>query len=149
MIKADLLAAAMIVLDNEEVFVVGRHSDIQRLSDAALVERAWDLKLDNGHRPYASLKKHVNYDIGDEPGDMPGNEITRLLAARTGLRFAHDLHLVERTYLFRPTAAFWADLWADFSDGSGLPRGLSLEEYFAVYRGTVNTSISNIKFVRL
>lgn len=149
MIKADRLAAAMIVMDDEELFVVGHHSDIQRLSDAALVERAWELKLDNGHRPYASLKKRVNYDIAEEPGDSAGNEVTRLIAARTGLRFAHDLHLVTQTYLFRPTAAFWADLWADFADGPGLPRGRSLEDYYAVYRGQVRASVSNIKFVRL
>lgn len=149
MIKADLLTAAMIVMDDEELFVVGHHSDIQRLSDAALVERAWELKLDNGHRPYASLKKRVNYEIYEEPGAGAGNEVTRLIAARTGLRFAHDLHLVTQTYLFRPTAAFWADLWADFSDGPELPRGRSLEDYYAVYQGKIMASISNIKFIRL
>ncbi|MDR7867230.1 MAG: hypothetical protein RIN56_10450 [Sporomusaceae bacterium] len=149
MIKADLLTAAMIVIDDEEMFVVGRHSDIQRLSDAALVERAWELKLDNGHRPYASLKKRVNYEIDEAPGAGAGNEVTRRIAARTGLRFAHDLHLVTQTYLFRPTAAFWADLWVDFSDGPDLPRGRSLEDYYAVYQGKIMASVSNIKFVRL
>ncbi len=149
MIKADLLTAAMIVMDDEEFFVVGHHSDIQRLSDAALVERAWELKLDNGHRPYAALKKRVNYEIDEEPGGAAGNELTQRLAARTGLRFAHDLHLVTQTYLFRPTAAFWADLWVDFSDGPDLPRGRSLEDYYAVYQGKIMASVSNIKFVRL
>ena len=149
MIKADLLTVAMIVMDDEEMFVVGRHCDIQRLSDAALVERAWELKLDNGHRPYASLKKRVNYEIDEEPGAGPGNEVTRLIAARTGLRFDHDLHLVTQTYLFRPTAAFWGDLWADFSHGTELPRGRSVEDYYAVYQGQVKTSISSIKFIRL
>jgi tRNA pseudouridine-54 N-methylase len=43
MIKADQLAVAMIVMDDEEVFVVGHHSDIQRLDDASLVERAWEI----------------------------------------------------------------------------------------------------------
>ena len=149
MIKADRLAAAMIVVDDEEIFVVGYHSDIQRLSDAALVERAWELKLDNGHRPYASLKKRVNYQTDDEPAATAGNEVTRRIAARTGLRFAHDLHHVTQTYLFRPTAAFWADLWVDFSDGPDLPPGRSPEDYYAVYRGQVKASVSNIRFVRL
>jgi hypothetical protein len=149
MIKADQLAAAMIVMDDEEVFVVGHHSDIQRLNDASLVERAWEIMLDNGHRPYPSLKKRVNFEIDDAPGEAPGNAITKRIAACTGLCFAHDLHLVTETYLFRPTPAFWADLWADFSDGPGLPPGKKLEDYYAVYQGKILAGVSNIKFIRL
>lgn len=149
MINADQLAVAMLVIDEEEVFVVGYRSDIQRLGDAGHAERAWDFKLDNGHRPYASLKKRMEYDITEEPGQADGNAVTRRIAAHTGLRFAHDLHLVTDTYLFRPTPAFWADLWVDFAYGPGLPPGRKLEDYYAVYRGFVLANVSNIKFVRL
>ncbi len=149
MIKTDELAVAMVVIDDEEVFVVGRRADIRRLSDAGLVERAWDIKLDNGHRPYASLKKRVDYDIADEPAGAPGNAVTARIAAYSGLRFAHDLHLVTDTYLFRPTPAFWVDLWAGFADGPGLPAGCTPEDYYAVYKGFILANVSNIKFVRL
>lgn len=149
MINADQLAVAMLEIDEEEIFVVGRRSDIQRLSDAGHVERAWDFKLDNGHRPYASLKKRMDYDITEEPGDAAGNAVTRRIAAHTGLRFAHDLHLVTDTYLFRPTPAFWADLLVDFAYGPGLPAGRKPEDYYAVYKGFILAGVSNIKFVRL
>jgi hypothetical protein len=149
MIKTDELAIVMLMVGDEEVFVVGRRSDIQRLGDAGLVERAWEIKLDNGHRPYASLKKRVDYDITDEPGGAPGNDITAKIAAASGLRFAHDLHLVTDTYLFRPTPAFWVDLWADFAAGPGLPAGCKPEDYYAVYKGFILANVSNIKFVRL
>lgn len=148
MINTDQLAMAMLVIDEEEVFVAGFRSDIQRLDDACHVERAWDIKLDNGHRPYASLKKRLDYEISEE-GDTAGNVVTRRIAAHTGLHFAHDLHLVADTYLFRPTPAFWTDLWADFAAGPGLPSGRKLEDYYAVYKGFVLASVSNIKFVRL
>ncbi|HWQ61716.1 MAG TPA: hypothetical protein VN521_05350 [Negativicutes bacterium] len=148
MINADQLAVAMLVIEEEEVFVVGCRSDIQRLSEAGHVERAWDFKLDNGHRPYASPKKRMEYDITEE-GDAAGNAVTRRVAAYTGLCLAHDLHLVTDTYLFRPTPAFWADLWVDFAAGPGLPPDRKLEDYYAVYRGCILANVSNIKFVRL
>ncbi len=149
LINTDELAAAMLVLGDEEVFVVGYRSDIQRLGDAGLVERSWEIKLDNGHRPYPSLRKRVDYDISDEPAGEPGNAITRRIAAHSGLRFAHDLHHVTDTYLFRPTPAFWVDLWADFAAGPGLPAGHKPEDYYAVYKGFILANVSNIKFVRL
>jgi hypothetical protein len=148
MINSEQVLAAMVVLDDEEMFVVGHVSDIQRLADAGLVARGWDIKLDNGHRPYASPKKRVDHEITEAANAEPGNAITRLLAG-SGLKFAHDLHLLTDTYLFRPTPAFWADLWVDFADGPELPAGKKLEDYYAVYRGCVLPGSTSIKFVRL
>lgn len=149
MINAHELIVAMVDIDDEELYVVGRVSDIQRLEDAGFVQRAWDIRLDNGHRPYPVLKKRLDHDITDAPAGAAGTHITRDLAARTGLSFAHDLHLLTDTYLFRPTPAFWTDLWADFAAGPGLPPGRKLEDYYAVYRGFILANVSNIKFIRL
>lgn len=150
MINSEQVLAAMVAFeDDEELFVVGHVSDIQRLADAGLVARGWDIKLDNGHRPYASPKKRVDHEITEAAAGEPGNDVTRMLAARSGLRFAHDLHLLTDTYLFRPTPAFWVDLWVDFAGGPGLPNGKKLEDYYAVYRGCVLPGSTSIKFVRL
>ena len=149
MIKTDELIVAMLVVDDAEVFVVGYISDIQRLADAGLVERAWDIKLDNGHRPYPSLKKRMDHEITEIPDNAAGTAITRELAAKTGISFSHDIHLLTDTYLFRATPAFWVDLWADFADGPGLPPGRKMEDYYAVYRGFILQNVSNVKFVRL
>jgi hypothetical protein len=139
----------MLVVDDEEIFVAGHVSDIQRLADAGLVARGWDIILDNGHRPYASPKKRVDHEITEQPGDGPGNAITAKIAAATGLQFSHDLHLLTDTYLFRPTPAFWTDLWVDFATCPGLPAGKKLEDYYAVYRGYILPGSTSIKFIRL
>lgn len=150
MIKSDQVLAALVAFDDEEeVFVVGYVSDIQRLADAGLVARAWDILLDNGHRPYASPKKRVDHEITEEAAGEPGNALTEKLAAKSGLKFAHDLYLLTDTYLFRPTPAFWVDLWVDFANGPGLPNGRKLEDYYAVYRGCILPGATSIKFVRL
>lgn len=149
MIKAHELIVAMLVIDDADIFVVGRISDIQRLADAGLVERAWDIKLDNGHRPYPSLKKRMDHEITDIADNAAGTALTRELTVKTGISFSYDIHLLTDTYLFRPTPAFWADLWADFADGPGLPSGRKIEDYYAVYRGYILPNVSNVKFVRL
>lgn len=149
MVKSEQVLAALIALADEELFIVGHVSDIQRLADAGLVERAWDIMLDNGHRPYASPKKRVDHDITEEAGDGPANAITAKIAAGSGLRFSHDVHLLTDTYLFRPTPAFWADLWVDFAASPGLPAGRRLEDYYAVYRGFILPGQTSIKFIRL
>jgi len=147
MVKADQLLIAMMVLaGDEEIFVVGHTGDIQRLADDGLVERAWDIKLDNGHRPYPYPRQGLRAASCAVPPRPAGNAVTRRIAAATGLSFAHDLHLLTDTYLFRLTPAFWAELLADFADdGPGLPPGRRQEDYYAVYRGHV----APVKFVRL
>jgi hypothetical protein len=149
MLKAETVAVALIAINEEEFYIVGHTSDIQRLENAELVERAWDIRLDNGHRPYPVLKKRVNYDITEQPNDEPKNALTREIMRKTDLYFAHNLHQLEKTYLFRETAAFWGDLWVDFTDADVMPADRRSEDYYASYRGCIIPHISSVKFIRL
>ena len=149
LIKAKEIALAMAVIDDEEYFLVGSFADMQKLYDGGILERVWDIRLDNGHRPYPSLKKRLSYAGEEVPAKQVSGRLTAEIAAKTGLQFSDELHLVSQTYLFRKTASFWDELWADFSDDGGLPAGQNLADYHAVYRGVVLPGINNIKFTRL
>ncbi|MDR3565164.1 MAG: hypothetical protein P4N59_27500 [Negativicutes bacterium] len=149
MVNAEKIAAALLLIADEEVFVAGYTSDIQRLNDAGVVEQAWDFKLDNGHRPYLVAKKRINFTITDEPSDEVKNGLTQLIAAKTGVRFSHNLHLLVQTYLFRETAAFWGDIWADFAEDANLPAGKNLQDFYAVYRGCILPNNRGAKLIRL
>lgn len=149
MAKAEEVAVALLLIDDEELFVAGYTSDIQRLDDAGVVDRAWDIKLDNGHRPYLVPKKRICFDITEEPSEEAKNDLTRTVAARTGVKFAHSLYPPGQTYVFRKTAAFWGEIEADFSDGDGLPDGKNAEDYYAVYRGAILANNRGAKLTRL
>ena len=149
MVKAEKLAAALVVIDDEELFVTGHTSDIQRMDIAGVVDLAWDIKLDNGHRPYLVAKKRVCFDITEEPSDSPKNDLTQMITAKTGVKFAHSVHPLVQTYLFRETAVFWGDLGVDFSEDAGLPCGKNAQDYYAVYRGCILPNNRGAKLVRL
>jgi hypothetical protein len=147
--KAEKFAVALLVINDEEIFSVGYTSDIQRISQAGFVDRAWDIRLDNGHRPYPVVKKRVDYDIAEAPSDAAQNAFTGEISRLTGMSFAHNLHPIKQTYLFRETPKFWSDLFVAFSDNTGLPQGVTPEKYYAIYQGRIITNISSVKFVRL
>lgn len=149
MLQAEQFTVALIENDSDQWFVVGLASDIQRLSDAGAATRAWDIKLDNGHRPYAVLKKRLNFDITDQVADVPGNSLTVELGNRFNLRFAGELYDVTKTYLLRRTPAFWSELGIVFADEQGIVDGINPNEFYAVYQGFILESISGVKFVRL
>lgn len=143
--RASEVSAALIVVGANEWYVVGNPSDIGRLHEAGYIERAWALKMDNGHRPYAVLRKTIYFPITDQATNTEKNQLTQAIAAVTGLSFTDDLHAVTDTYLFRTSAAFWGDLWVDYRDRGAL----STEGYYAVYYGVTQPLIQNIKFSRL
>ncbi|SDF24755.1 hypothetical protein [Sporolituus thermophilus] len=147
--KAEEFAVAYVVFEDDEWFIVGRLADIQRLSDAGYVERAWDIKLDNGHRPYAVVKKRVNFDISEPPNDAPKNGLTQTIAAKTGLKFSDNLHFLEHTYLFRPSPAFWGELLIGFAGADGRLQDVNPTDYYAIYRGYILHNVNGAKFVRL
>lgn len=149
MVKAENVAVAMLVIDDEELFVAGFTSDIRRLDNAGVVEQAWDIKLDNGHRPYLVAKKRINFDITEEPGGQAENDLTRMLSAKTGLKFSHNLYPLIQTYLFRDSAAFWGEIGVDFAEGEGMPCGKNVQDYYAVYRGCILPNNRGAKVVRL
>jgi hypothetical protein len=149
MVKADKLAVALLVIKEEELFIAGDKSDIQRLSNAGVVAGAWDIKLDNGHRPYPAARRRVDYDITAEPSSFAKNAVTQDISNKTGIIFAYNLHPLIQTYLFRETATFWSDLFVDFSEDACLPPGKDLQHYHAVYRGSILPNISSVKFIRL
>lgn len=142
---ANEFAAALIVSGANEWYVVGRQSDIGRLHAGGFVERAWQLKLDNGHRPYAVVMKTICFQITERPNDSAKNQLTRDISAATGIEFSADFHLVTETCLIRKSAAFWSDLWLDFAEHNQLQTA----GFYAVYRGVVQPVIQNIKFSRL
>lgn len=142
---ASEVAAALIVVGNKEWYVVGNPSDIGRLHVAGYIERAWQLKMDNGHRPYAVLRKTIYFPITEPPTDSVKNLLTQSVAAASGIPFAANLHLVTDTYLFRKSAAFWGDIWVDFADQGELQKS----GFYAVYHGVIQPVIQNIKFSRL
>ena len=146
--KAENIAVAMLLIEEDEIFVSGYKSDIQRLYDAGFVERAWDIRLDNGHRPYLAPKKRVCYDSSDAGGAQPQNAVTAGVVAQTGATLVHNLHLLEQTFLFRRTAAFWSDLEVAFAEDDQPPAD-DLADYYAVYRGCVLPNGNSVKFVRL
>lgn len=149
MVKAEEVAVAMAVIGDKEYFLVGMLADVKRLYDGGFLERVWDIRLDNGHRPYPSLKKRMSYERETEPTGKASNPLTREIAAGNGLKFSADLHPVVRTYLFRKTASFWDELWVDFSGDDRLPCGREPGDYHAVYRGAVLAGVNNVKFTRL
>lgn len=149
MVNAEELAVAMVIIADNEIFIVGHKSDVQRLNAGSFVGRAWDIKLDNGHRPYAAVKKRIDYDITEQPDEGSKNSITAIITAKTGVNFAHNLHLVIRTWLLRETAAFWSDLWVDFADDTAKPQGIEGKEFFALYRGAILPKSNSVKFIRL
>lgn len=149
MLQAEKFTVALIENNDDQWFVVGLSSDIQRLNNVGAVERAWDIKLDNGHRPYAVLKKRLNFDITDESANAPHNTLTLELTKRFNINFAGDLYYVTKTYLLRRTPAFWSELGIVFADDKGLVENLNPGEFYAVYQGCILHNISGVKFVRL
>ncbi|MDR3591483.1 MAG: hypothetical protein P4N41_17655 [Negativicutes bacterium] len=149
MAEAEKAAVALLVIDDDELFVAGYTSDIKRLDSAGVVDRAWDIKLDNGHRPYLVAKKRINFDITEEPSAEEKNDLTRMVTAKTGVTFAHSLYPLAQTYVFRKTAVFWGDIEVDFSDNDGLPCGKNAEDYYAVYRGCILAGNRGAKLIRL
>lgn len=149
MLQAEKFTVALIEKDNDQWFVVGLSSDIQRLNDAGAVARAWDIKLDNGHRPYAVLKKRLNFEITDEPAGVLHNALTLELTRCFNINFAGELYDVTKTYLLRRTSAFWSELGVIFADDKGIVEQLNPKEYYAVYQGFILCNISSVKFVRL
>lgn len=142
---ASEFAAALITAGTKEWYVVARQSDLGRLHRGGFLERAWQLKLDNGHRPYAVPLKTIYFPVNEQATDLVKNQLTQDISVATGIKFAADFHQVTDTCLFRKTAAFWAELLVDFAEQT-TPQ---TEGYYAVYRGVVQPVNQNIKFSRL
>lgn len=139
------IAAAYVVIRDREWYVTGCPSDIERLHVAGFVERAWQIRLDNGHRPYAVLKQTIYFPITHVPTTTPKNAMTEEIALISGVHFAQNLHLVTDTMLLRKSPAFWSELEVAFVD----ERHVANDGYYAAYRGVVQPLIQNIKFSRI
>lgn len=149
MLKAEQFAVALIIHQDNELFITGSTVDIGRLGNAGLVERSWDIKLDNGHRPFASLKKRVTFDTDASCEQGERNILTKTLSAATSLDFTQNLHYLENTYLIRKTPDFWCDLFITFADEDGRLRDIIPTDFYALYRGYIVRNISSVRFIRL
>lgn len=147
--KADEIAIALIILDNKEQYIAGHASDIQQLYEAGWVDRAWHIVLDNGHRPYAALKKRLTYDRNESQQSLgKKNLLTRCLEEKMGLAFSNNFYALHHTYLARKSPAFWSDIEVAFADEDGRLREIDFSAYYALFAGTT-TSNGNIRFMRL
>lgn len=147
--QADETAIGLIVLDDQEQYIAGHVADIQRLYDAGLVDRAWYIALDNGHRPYAAIKKRLTYDNNEmQQPIVTKNILTTYLEERTGLIFANNLHALHHTYLVRTSPTFWSGIEVVFADEDGRLREADLSKYYALFAGST-TSNGNIRFMRM
>lgn len=146
--RAEEIAVALIAIDNEELFVVGHIVDVQRLYEAGLILRAWDITLDNGHRPCANQKKRLTYDINQAGQADKKNVLTTKVSRHSELVFTYNLHALEHTYLVRQTPAFWSEVSVAFADEDGRLREIGSDDYYALFRGAVSTN-GNVRFIRM
>jgi hypothetical protein len=148
-LRAEQFAVALVEYKDDQWYLVGQLPDIQRLHDAGFVSRAWDIKLDNGHRPYAVLKKRVNFENRQIQTPQSYNMLTGKLSSLLGVSLQGNVHDITQTYLFRPTPAFWADLYIDFADDAGGIANVDPKQFYAIYQGFIIYHIHGVKFIRL
>ena len=148
MLKAEETAITCVAVHNDEYYVAGHISDIQRLYDAGIALRSWSIGLDNGHHPYGVQKKRLTYTSDQSPQEDTKNSLTTRLSKAPGLVFAYNLHALSHTYLVRKSAAFWSEIQVVFADEDGRLRDIIPSEYYAIYCGAQSLD-GNIRFVRL
>ena len=146
--NAEEIAIALLLLTDNEIVVVGHTVDIQRLYEAGAAQRVWDIALDNGHRPYASQKKRLTYDIDQAERGENQNVLTTQVSRHFGVGFTHNLHALEHTYLIRANPAFWSELQVVFADEDGQLQEAGRNDCYAVFRGAVSAS-GAIRFIRM
>ena len=148
MLKAEETAIACVAVNNDEWYVTGHISDMQRLYDAGIALRSWSIGLDNGHRPYGVQKRRLTYTIDQSPQEDTKNSFTARLSKETGLVFAYNLYALSHTYLARKSSDFWSEIQVVFADEDGLLREIIPSEYYAIFYGSQSLD-GNIRFVRL